>query len=515
VKTFKLFTMFLLLAAGPAAAASVAVYHTSDAHGWYAARPALWDKENSTRTIGGFAAIAALLEKETTPYLLLDAGDMWQGTPEGILTKGQASVTLMNQLGYVAAVPGNHDYDSGEAPLKAMISSAAFTVLGANIYLKDGSRAPYLKPYIMVERAGRRLAVLGLAGAHTANNTLPAHVRHLEFRDEAVTAAALLPEIKKERPDAVIALVHLGLDENLSLKRVDISTWTFTIPPPGTLAVARAAAGIDLLLGGHNHTGLLRGWRDPVSGTWFGESNYGLSYITRALLTFNDATGALESTEVRLIPLWTDTVGEAPAVLKTVAGFAADVEREMGQTVGEAAADLEFSADGLDSGLGNLFCDLTLEATGADLAFHNTKALRAQIRKGAVRLRDLYQVMPFDNTIVTMRLTGAQVRRLLTDNLRNNWSAIQVAGLEVAYRPGPGDKPAKLSVKRNGREIKDKDIFTVATNSYLAGGGNNGEALDAGLDRRDTMLPARELFIKAFGAGPVTAPATGRIRRIK
>ena len=513
----KIISAFLLplLFALNAAAASVAVYHTSDAHGWYSARPALWDKENSTRTIGGFAALAALLEKDTTPYLLLDAGDMWQGTPEGILTKGQASVTLMNQLGYAAAVPGNHDYDSGEPVLRAMISSAAFTMLGANVYYKDGRQADYLKPYKIFERNGRRIAVLGLAGAHTANNTLPAHVNHLDFRPEAATAAALLPEIKQQAPDAVIALAHLGLDENLSLKRLDISTWTFTAPPPGSLNIARAAAGIDLLLGGHNHTGLLKGWRDPVSGTWFGESNYGLSYVTRALLTFNDATGELENVEVRLVPLWIDVTGEAPAVLKPVAGFSADVEREMGQTVGEAATDLEFSAEGLDSGLGNLFCDLTVQAAGTDLAFHNTKALRAQLKKGPVRLRDLYQVMPFDNTIITMRLTGAQVRRLLMDNLRNSGSAIQVAGVEVAYRPGPGDRPAYLSVKRNGREIKDKDVFTVATNSYLAGGGNNGEAFDAGLDRADTMLPARELFIKAFGAGPVCAPATGRIKRLK
>jgi len=513
----KIFSALLLplLFALNAAAASVAVYHTSDAHGWYSARPALWDKENSTRAIGGFAALAALLEKETTPYLLLDAGDMWQGTPEGILTKGQASVQLMNQLGYAAAVPGNHDYDAGEPVLRAMISSAAFTMLGANVYYKDGRQADYLKPYKILERNGRRIAVLGLAGAHTANNTLPAHVNHLDFRDEAATAAALLPEIKKEDPDAVIALAHLGLDENLSLKRLDISTWTFTAPPAGSLNIARSAAGIDLLLGGHNHTGLLKGWRDPVSGTWFGESNYGLSYVTRALLTFNDATGKLENVEVRLVPLWIDVVGEAPAVLKPVAGFSADVEREMGQAVGEAATDLEFSAEGLDSGLGNLFCDLTVQAAGTDLAFHNTKALRAQLKKGTVRLRDLYQVMPFDNTIVTMRLTGAQVRRLLMDNLRNSWSAIQVAGVEVAYRPGPGDRPAYLSVKHGGREIKDKEVFTVATNSYLAGGGNNGEALDGGLDRKDTMLPARELFIKAFGAGPVSAPAAGRIKRLR
>ncbi len=492
----------------------VAVYHTSDAHGWYSARPALWDKENSTRTIGGFPAIAAMLAKETTPYLLLDAGDTFQGTPEGIFTRGQASVTLMNQLGYAAGVPGNHDYDYGEPVLKAMISSATYAMLGANIYYKDGRHVDYLKPYKIFERNGRRIAVLGLAGTHTATNTLPAYVNHLEFRPEAATAAALLPEIKKENPDAVIVLAHLGLDERLSLKRIDISSWTFAVPPPGTLEIARAAAGIDLLLGGHNHTGLLKGWRDPVSGTWFGESNYGLSYITRAELTFDDATGKLTDIKVRLVEPWTDQVGEAPAVLKTVAGFNADVEQAMGRTVGEARTDIGFSAEGSDSPIGNLLCDLTLQAVNTDLAFHNTKGIRAELRKGPVQLRHIYQAVPFDNTIVTMRLNGAQIRKLLADNLRSDWSYIQLAGVEVAYRPGP-QGPTKLSVKRHGREIKDKEVFTVATNSYLAGGGNNGDVFGGGQDIKDTMLAVRDLFIHAFEAGPVSAPATGRIKRLK
>src|SRR3990167_9214580 len=153
--------LLLALAALPTGAASVAVYHTSDLHGWYSARPALWDKENQAREIGGFAALASLLKKETTPYLLLDSGDMFQGTPEGILTKGMASMVLMNQLGYAAAIPGNHDYDYGEANLKLLISSAAFPVLGANIYLKEGGApAAYLKPYALLQKGGKKIAVL-------------------------------------------------------------------------------------------------------------------------------------------------------------------------------------------------------------------------------------------------------------------------------------------------------------------------------------------------------------------
>jgi 2',3'-cyclic-nucleotide 2'-phosphodiesterase (5'-nucleotidase family) len=163
-----LFVLTLLLClTGRAAALTVAVYHTSDAHGWYSARPARWDNANPDRMIGGFAALAAHLKKETTPYILLDSGDMWQGTPEGILTKGLASAALMSQLGYAAAAPGNHDYDYGEGPLKALIAAANFPFLAANVYeKKTGARAPYFKPYTQLEVAGKKIGPGRLAHRH-------------------------------------------------------------------------------------------------------------------------------------------------------------------------------------------------------------------------------------------------------------------------------------------------------------------------------------------------------------
>ncbi len=515
MKKILYFLTLLLLAAGRAGALTIDVYHTSDVHGWYSARPALWDKANSTRTIGGFAALSDLVKKDPNPHLLLDSGDMFQGTPEGILTKGLASVVLMNQLGYSAAVPGNHDYDYGEAPLQVMISSASFPFLGANVYYKGtDTPAVYLKPYTIVKKAGKKIAVLGLVNKYTSTLTLPAYVRHLDFHEEKAEAARLLPEILAQKPDAVIILTHEGLSDNFSTKRVDISSWTFATPDWGTLALARGVKGPDLILGGHNHASFPYGYHDPVSGVWLGESGYGLSYVTRAALDFDDKTGALKSVSVRSVPLWTDETGEDPAVLKTAAGFAAQVDREMGRVVGTAADDLGFSPDGLDSAIGDWGSDVTREAADTELAFQNTKGIRAEIRKGPVRLRDLYQAVPFDNTIVTMRLTGAQIKRMLAENIVDDRSLMQVSGLEVEFKPGAGRSPAEVRLIRNGREIAPEEEFTVATNSYLAGGGDGGSVFAEGKDVKDTMLSVRDALIRAFKAGPVKAPPSGRIRRL-
>ncbi|OGS52055.1 MAG: hypothetical protein A3J79_00940 [Elusimicrobia bacterium RIFOXYB2_FULL_62_6] len=497
-------------------AKTIVIYHTSDVHGWYSARPAEWDNASPERLIGGFAALAALVGKEKNPYLLLDSGDWAQGTPEGILTKGMASVKLMNRLGYAAAVPGNHDYDYGEANLETLVSSSAFSLLAANIYRKGTETQPaYLKPYILLEKGGKKIAVLGLAGRHTATSTLPDNVKMLDFRGEAAEAAKWLPEIKKLNPDAVIVLIHLGFSERFSLNRVDLSTWTFDSAPPGTLELARAVKGVDLVLGGHNHTGLLKGYRDSVSGAWFGESVYGLSYTTRAELDFDDATGRLSGIKVALLPLWTDETGEDPGVLKLIAGFNADVEREMGQVIGRAAADLSFSPDGLDSPIGNWVADLLREEAGTELALQNTRGIRAEIKKGDVRIRDLYQAVPFDNTIVTMRLNGAALMEIMADNLLYGNSLMQISGFEAEFRPGSGGEPAEIRLLRGGRTIKAEDEFTVATNNYLAFGGDGGEAFARGKDIKDTLVPVRDLMAKALAKGPAIPPGTGRIKRLR
>ncbi|PIU19700.1 MAG: hypothetical protein COT18_06095 [Elusimicrobia bacterium CG08_land_8_20_14_0_20_59_10] len=515
-KLFSLPLLIFFFTGLQAAATTIVVYHTSDIHGWYSARPALWDNRHPDRLMGGFAALSALLRKETTPYLLLDSGDMFQGTPEGILTKGLASIALMNQLGYSAAVPGNHDYDYGEPNLKVLISSAAFPFLGANVYYKaGGAHADYLKPYVIVEKAGKRIALLGLAGRHTATSTLPINVNHLDFRDEAAEAARWTAGIKKRAPDAIIALAHLGLSEDLSLKYVDISTWTFEPAPPGTLRLARAAKDIDLVLGGHQHFGLTRGYHDPVSGTWLGESYYGLSYVTRAELNFDDGTGALSGINVSLVPLWPDETGLDLLVQRTISGFSAAVEREMGTLAGSAAEDLLFSREGLDSAIGNWLADAVRKAAGTDVAFQNTAGIRAGLRKGEIRLRDVYQAMPFENTIVTMRLNGARLKQLMAGNIRGGETAMQISGLEVEFRPVAGAAPAEICLKRGGREIKAEDEFTVATNNYLAFGGDGGAVFSGGKDIKDTMVSLRDVMLKCLAAGPVKNPGTGRIKLLK
>ena len=115
--------LFLALACGPASAGNIriAVYHTNDIHGWIMSRPAQSFGDDPKRLIGGMAALAQWVRRDKGPKLLLDAGDWFQGTPEGTLTKGEASAACFNALGYDAVVVGNHDFDLGQQRLQEFI----------------------------------------------------------------------------------------------------------------------------------------------------------------------------------------------------------------------------------------------------------------------------------------------------------------------------------------------------------------------------------------------------------
>ncbi len=499
------------------AARTVSVYHTSDVHGWYSSKPAKWDKDNSTRVIGGFAALSSLLKQEKNPYLLLDSGDMFQGTPEGNFTKGMASVQLMNKLGYSAALVGNHDYDFSEDNLRLLVSSSSFAWLGANVYHKaDGKPVDYLKPYVILEKGGKKIAVLGLAGRHTSTSTLPLNVKHLRFGDEAKEAAKWMREIQKLNPDAVIIMAHIGIGGNFGIGKVDVSTWTISDEDvrQGTLEVARLAGGAQVVFGGHNHFGLLAGYFDKESSTLIGESYWGLTDVSRVDLQFDDATGKFTGAKLELLPLWTDKTGEDESVTKIIADFSETVNLEMDKPVGESAADLGFSEEGLDSPIGNWMTDAMRRQAGTELAFQNTAGIRADIKKGAVKMRDVYQVMPFENTAVKLKMTGAQLRQLVNDNFKGGRARMQLSGLTVKFRLADG-KTADLVLEKDGKEISPSDEFTVVTNNYLTTGGSGGRAFNDGKDMQDTMLPIRDLLIKDIRENsPVTAPAMGRFVKL-
>lgn len=499
-------------------AKTIVIYHTSDVHGAYSARPAAWDSENSSRYIGGFPALSSLVRKEKNPYILLDSGDMFMGTPEGYFTKGMASIALMNKMGYKAVVVGNHDYDYGEENLKKLASSAAFAFLGADVYLKDtGKHVDYLKPYVVVEAGGKKIGVLGIATKNTFNYTMKENVEKLRFSDEAEEAAKWVPEIKKAGADVVVALVHSGISENFTSRKFDPSGWVPGKEEAGSgpIAIARRAGGIDVVLGGHFHAGAVKGYHDGKSGAFFFESYTELSCVSRVELDFDDRTGRFTGARGRLVNLWTDETGEDPEVAAVLKPFVDGVSGEMDRVIGESLADLTEPA-GLDSTMGNWITDVMRKAVKADVAFHITYGTRADIPRGKITLRQLYRTMPFDNALVAMDLKGKYLIELMRRNLKADMSLMQVSGMKVFYRAGPSGKIGEIRLYVGDRPVDPDATYRVVTYSYLASGRSRGEVFTRGSNMWDTRIHIRDLLINEVRSNsPVTMPEGGRIVKLE
>lgn len=492
------------------------IYHTSDVHGMYSSRAAKWDKENSTRTIGGFAAFKSLVSKDTNTVILIDSGDMFQGSPEGNTTKGLASINYMNMLGYSAAIVGNHDYDYGEENLKEIIKAANFPFLGANVYYKkDLKPVEYLKPWVIINKGGKKIAILGIIGEHTKTTTLPLNVSHLIIKDEAKEAEKYMEEINRENPDAVIILAHIGLDGNLSQKIVDVSTYTMTKTNHTTLGVARAAKTANVVLGGHIHAGLLNGYRDTQTGTLICESYYGLTHTTRIKLSFDDKTGKLIDSSCSLIPLWVDQTGEDSDVLSLTQKISSETAKKMDIVIGHSSKDINYESDTIDNSIGNFVTDITRWKAGADIGFQNSGGIRNFIAAGDVRLRDAYEVMPFENTIYRVKMKGSEIYDVIRENFRGNRTSMYISGIKVKYWLKDGIV-SKIEIEKDGKPIEMDKIYTVATNNYLASGGSGGKTITAAKDKEDTMVLVRDAMIEWIKTQKEIVPAdTGRFIKME
>lgn len=499
-------------------AETIVIYHTSDVHGSYSSRPASWNRKNPSRRIGGFAALSALVKKEKKPYMLLDSGDWFQGTPEGNFTKGVASVALMNKLGYKASAVGNHDYDYGEENLKSLVSSAKFAFLGANIYRKDtGVRVDYIKPYAIFEVGGKKIGVLGISNSDTVHTSVPTYVRHLAFGNEEEETARWVPEIKRKGADAVIVLAHAGMGGKFAPRRISLSGW---VPGKndaarGTVAIARSVPGIAAVLGGHRHSGTVEGYHDRKSATLLVESYSGLSAVSRVELEFDDETGRFTGAESRLVDLWVDETGEDKEVLETLKPFSDKLRAKMGRVVGETEVDLLRNSGDADSVIGNWVTDVMRKAGAADVAFENTYGIRADILKGKITFSQLYHALPFDDpTLVTLELSGKQLVELMRQNLSGGKSMMQVSGVKVRYNTAKDGRVKDVRLFAGGKPVGEKDVLRVATDSYLVTGGTGGRVFAEGKKINDTLVPIRDVVEKELEKSfPVRMPEGGRIIR--
>ena len=334
--------------------------------------------------IQNFPRLAAAVEncRDTAQLVVLvDAGDRWTGNAyvDMAATPGMPMIALMNRLGYDVATLGNHEFDHGQAFLGRMIDSMAFEVVCANV-TSDTCTFPQLPPYVVLDKDGIRIGFVGVVTnyegpGHPAGNA--SSFEGLEFPDPQAEAIRRAEELRG-RVDVLVLVSHMGDDRDEEL-----------------LGRTRL---FDLVIGGHTHV-----LRDTVvNGTLLTQTGKDLRYVGVTEIRLRG--GKVQSADFRLVPL----DGYGPD-----AGFAAEVERyyaspELNRPVGAFAATMD------KQGLANWMAAAVADEADAEVGFYHIGGVRLDsIAAGGVGVARVYDLEPFGTEIATMRMTPADMRRMI------------------------------------------------------------------------------------------------------
>ena len=482
-------------------AGKTVILHTNDVHG----------------AIAGYAYITALkadYEAKGAEVILVDAGDYSQGTSYVSVTKGLDAIEMMNAAGYDVVTLGNHEFDYGYTQLKDNMTKAKFKVLCADVFNADGTPI-FDANYTYTTKSGVKVGFFGMETPETQTKANPTKIKGLTFatNDAFTKAAADQVEALKDA-DVVICLAHLGVDgESKPYRSTDLYA---------------AVKGIDFIIDGHSHTVMTKGENgEPIQST-------GTAFANIGVIVIDDATKKIESNS--LFEIKEDTAKDA-----TVAAAAQKIIDRIDKEYGAVFAKSEVELNGAKAPNGNrdsetnngdLITDamvwkilqdkesLTVDADHV-VAVTNGGGIRKAINPGDVTKKNINEVLPFGNTVVTIYITGAELLEALEASTYCTPDAIggfpQVSGINytistaVAYDADAETYPASTyygpkSINRvtinsiNGKEFKADDTYAVITNDFCGGGGDTYYAFAAATAKFDTGIPLDEVVMEYITA---------------
>ncbi len=462
---------------------------TNDFHGRLLPETYSWSEG---RLVGGAVALDGHFDEEKRgfggPTLILDGGDVMQGTPISNLTKGRSTVEFFNRAGYAAAAIGNHEFDWTVPILRQRVAQAKYAWLAANIYNAGTQNRPsWVKPTTTVTVEGIKVGIIGLATEETPFVTKSSNVVGLEFRSGIAEIDRWVPRLRQQGADYVVVVAHSGAVCDRDFKKCDgeIIEW---------------ARGVkhkpDLIVAGHTH----RVVEYVENGIPIVESgNYSTRYGVVDLR--KDSTGT--HAWIRDFPTtFADRVQGDDQVVRLVQRF----QREIGPQVNQVIATLAdtISRTGPDSPLGNLIADAFRVTANAQMSFVNNGSIRiVAIPAGPVTWGTLYSLQPFENRMMRLTLTGAQIRGIVEQSVRDTMPGMHVSGITVNYNETapPGQRVTGITV--GNEPLRDDANYIVAVTDFLATGTGDGyRGFGLASKKEDVGLTDLEALIKYLQSQP-------------
>ena len=467
------------------------IVHTNDTHA----------RIQSSSSIMGFAKIAtkvAELREDNPNLLLVDAGDTFHGQTIATLNQGESITRVMNAMGYDVMVPGNHDFNYGKDRLLELKGMLDFPIISANIETDKGTH--FLPGFIIKEVDGVKVGIFGLTTPETAFKTHPKNVDGLTFENPIERAQDMVNTLR-DQVDVLICIGHLGEDEG--------SIYT-------SKKVIEAVDGIDLFVDGHSHTTKPNG--EMINDTLLVQTG---SYDANlGVVDLTVTGGKVVTSSAKLITAAEAAdVAEDPAVLEVIADVQAANDLITQVKVGETSVKLEGTRELVRTGetnLGNIITNAMLYETGAQIAITNGGGIRDSIQEGDITKGDVITVLPFGNYIITLDVKGSDIIKALENGVTDYPAAKgafpHVAGISFTFDP---EKPAMervTSVTFNGMPLDPDKYYSVATNDFMAAGGDEYTSLGASAQTGEYAALDEALIKYLEVVDPATVQVEGRVK---
>ncbi len=429
---------------------------------------------------GGVARVKAAIDSRRAalkdkPVLVLDAGDQFQGSLFYTTYKSAPVAEFMNGIGFDAMAFGNHEFDDGPEELAKFIAALKFPMISANTLA--GLNTPIAgkyKPYIVKEFGADKVAVVSVLATDTDETSSPG--KDVLFADEISTLKEQVKDIEGQGINKIVLLSHVGYERDKQ--------------------IAAAVDGIDVIVGGHSHT-LLANNNDKAAGPYptLVKNPSGIAvpivtayayskYLGDLSVTFDDK-GVVTAASGDPI-LLDKSVTPHSGYVTRVAELAKPLEEIRKKEVSETTEAIDGARENCrqkECSMGNLVADAMLDRVkgqGVTISITNGGGLRASIDQGPVTMGEVLTVLPFQNTIATFELKGADIKAALENGVseveEGGGRFPQVAGLKFTFdRSKPAGSRVTAIEVRDGDGFKPIDpekTYGVVSNNYLRGGGD-------------------------------------------
>jgi 5'-nucleotidase/UDP-sugar diphosphatase len=455
---------------------------------------------------GGFARLASVVKAERAKakangahVIFAHAGDTLSPSLMSGLDRGAHIITLSNMIGLDIFAPGNHEFDFGKDVFFQRMAEAKFPIYAANLRGPDGKPLPNIRDRAILTFDGVRIGLTGTTFDGTPRASSPGD---LQFGPTVATTREQAELLRKEGADFVVAVTHADRKQDYEMFATRV---------------------IDLILTGHDHD-LFINYDERNAMV---ESSYDAHYVTAI-----DVTIAVKEQDGKRAATWwpqfrvvdTATVTPDPEVAAAVAGFEAELTREMDVPLATTAVELDSrnaTVRTREAAIGNLIADAMRISSKADVAITNGGGIRSgRVYSPGTKItrRDVLAELPFSNRVVTLESTGADIKGAIENGLSQLPNAggrfPQVSGMTIEAdisRP-PGSRVTSIRV--GGEPLDEKRTYTVATNDFMSRGGDGYTMFvnDARLlPDPDAPLLANEVMVYLRKLGTVKTGVEGRI----